>query len=52
MLLRTGGPYREVGEDYFTASSKDRVKDQLLRRLKRMGYEVSVNEPALPSTVA
>jgi transposase len=45
-LLKKGEAYREGGPDYFTAASKDQLKDQLVRRLQRLGYAVTVQEPA------
>ena len=45
-LLKKGEAYREGGPDYFVAAAKDQVKDQLVRRLQRLGYTVTVQEPA------
>lgn len=45
-LLKKGDAYREGGPDYFVAAGKDQLKDQLLRRLQRLGYTVTVQEPA------
>lgn len=45
-LLKSGASYREGGPDYFVAASKDQVKDQLVRRLQRLGYAVTVEAPA------
>lgn len=45
-LLRSGEAYREGGPDYFVAAGKDQLKDQLVRRLQKLGYAVTVAEPA------
>ncbi len=45
-LLKTGAGYREGGPDYFVAAGKEQVKEQLVRRLRKLGYTVTVQEPA------
>jgi transposase len=45
-LLRTGAVYREGGPDYFVAAGKDQLKDQLVRRLRKLGFTVTVEAPA------
>ena len=45
-LLKQGEPYREGGPDYYAAAGKDQLKDQLVRRLQKLGYTVTVAEPA------
>jgi hypothetical protein len=41
-------PYREEGPDYYQVRDKDRVKDKLVQRLRKLGYAVTVTaaEPA------
>jgi transposase len=45
-LLKKGEAYREGGPDYFVAAGKEQLKEQLVRRLQRLGYSVTVQEPA------
>ncbi len=45
-LLSKRRPYQEEGPDYYRTADKDRLKERLVRRLQRMGYEVTVAEPA------
>jgi transposase len=45
-MLRSGEAYREGGPDYFVAARKDQLKDQLVRRLQKLGYAVTVEAPA------
>jgi transposase len=47
-LLSAPRPYREEGADYYRPTDKDRLKEKLVRRLRKLGYavEVSVAEPA------
>ncbi|MGH7964399.1 MAG: hypothetical protein ACRERD_21710 [Candidatus Binatia bacterium] len=45
-LIKKGDVYQAGGPDYFVAAGKDQLKDQLLRRLQRLGYTVTVQEPA------
>ena len=41
-VLRTGVPYQEEGPDYYRAPDRERLKDRLLARLRRLGYRVSI----------
>jgi transposase len=41
-ILRDGTEYREVGGDYFDRLNPDRTRDRLVRRLQRLGLEVSI----------
>ncbi len=41
-VLRTGQPYQEEGPDYYRAPDRERLKEKLLARLRRLGYRVSV----------
>ncbi len=45
-MLKNDEPYRELGENYFDNIRPERTADRLVRRLQRMGYQVSVNKPA------
>ena len=45
-MLSSGESYREGGPDYFVAASKEQVKAQLVRRLQKLGYTVTVEAPA------
>jgi transposase len=46
VLLKKGNAYHEGGPDYYEVTGKDRLKEQLVRRLQKLGYNVSVEEPA------
>lgn len=41
-LLSTGGPYRELGATYLDGLEKRRTTRNLVRRLERLGYEVTI----------
>jgi transposase len=47
-LLREGKTYKELGGDYFDRVDKERLTRTLVRRLERLGHEVSLKpkEPA------
>jgi transposase len=47
-LLSTPRPYQEGGADYYRPTDRDRLKDKLVQRLRRLGYavEVTAAEPA------
>jgi transposase len=47
-LLSAPRPYQEEGADYYRPTDKDRVKDKLVQRLRKLGYavEVTAAEPA------
>jgi transposase len=42
-VLSRRQPYEEQGPDYYRASDQERLKDRLLARLRRMGYQVSIS---------
>src|SRR5262249_4934474 len=44
VLLSRRRPYEEGGPDYYRAPDKERLKERLVRRLKKMGYDVTVSE--------
>jgi len=41
-LLSTGGSYRELGVTYLDDLAKRRTTSHLVRRLERLGYEVTI----------
>ena len=45
-LIRDRKHYTDLGDDFFERHSGERLKTQLVRRLERLGYKVTV-EPAL-----
>jgi hypothetical protein len=47
-LLSAPRPYQEEGADYHRPTDKDRLKDKLVQRLRKLGYavEVTAAEPA------
>jgi transposase len=45
-ILRTGNRYRELGETYLDQIDETRVKGNLVRRLQRLGYDVSLQKRA------
>jgi transposase len=44
-VLSRRQPYQEEGPDYYRAPDKDRLKDRLLARLRKMGYQVTLQSP-------
>ena len=47
-LLSAPRPYREEGADYYRPPEKDRLKDKLVQRLRKLGFAVEVT-PAEPA---
>lgn len=48
-LLRDGAEYREFGGDFFDQLNPVRTRNRLIRRLQRLGLEVSLTpRPDLP----
>ena len=45
-LLSRPRPYREGGPEYYQPTDKDRLKERLVQRLRKLGYTVTVAEPA------
>ncbi len=43
-LLSSSDTYEDLGFDYYETVDKERVKNDLLRRLQRLGYEVTLTE--------
>jgi hypothetical protein len=51
-MLKNRQPYRDLGADYFDRRDADQVKRSLMRRLERLGFQVTVKESAaLPKPV-
>ncbi len=48
-LIHTGKNYEDLGDDYFQRHSTEKVKQQLVRRLERLGYKVSIEPLASPA---
>jgi hypothetical protein len=52
-LIQRNEPYRELGSDYFDRRRPEATAKRLLKRLERLGYDVSRIEPlALLPTAA
>ena len=47
-MLRDGSTYRELGGDYFDRLHPERTRNRLVRRLQRLGLEVSLRPSPLP----
>jgi transposase len=43
-LLKNGEAYQDLGRDYFDNTHEDRVKRQLVKRLEKLGYVVSLDK--------
>ena len=43
-LLKHGQAYKELGHDYFDRTNEDRVKRQLVKRLEKLGYTVTLDK--------
>jgi transposase len=43
-MLKNNEPYRELGENYFDNIRPEKTADRLVRRLQRLGYQVSVHK--------
>ena len=41
-VLTRHEPYCDLGPNYFDEQDRQRVEDRLVRRLKRLGYEVEL----------
>lgn len=44
-LIRDGTTYEDLGTDYFEERARDRVLHQSVKRIERLGYQVSVVTP-------
>jgi hypothetical protein len=45
-MLATGADYHELGEAYLDGMNSKRVATHLIRRLERLGYDVTARAPA------
>ena len=45
-MLRTDEPYRDLGPHHLTAADRARKAQRLARQLKRLSYEVTLQEAA------
>lgn len=43
-LLKHGQAYQDLGRDYFERHDEDRMKGQLIKRLEKLGYTVTLNK--------
>jgi transposase len=44
-MLKHNEPYRELGENYFDKINPEKTASRLIRRLQKMGYQVSITKP-------
>jgi hypothetical protein len=49
-MLKNRQPYRDLGADYFDRRDADQVRRSLVRRLERLGLQVTIKESAATST--
>jgi transposase len=52
VMLSTGVEYQDLGEAYLDKVDAQRVKANLVRRLERLGFEVTITKCADPETAA
>jgi transposase len=45
-LLANPRDYQDLGPEYFERRSEERLAENLVRRLRQMGFEVVVSKPA------
>jgi transposase len=43
-LLKHGQAYQDLGRDYFERADEDRIKRNLVKRLERLGYAVTLDK--------
>jgi hypothetical protein len=46
ILLCTGKKYTDLGEDYFDRLNRDRLTQRLVKRLEKLGHQVSLQPAA------
>jgi len=51
-ILSRQEPYRELGGNYFDERKRESVTNRLLRRLERLGYEVTLDTKPAPASAA
>ena len=49
-MMKTGEEYQEKGEEFFLRKDRGKVERQLVRRLERLGYQVTAPPPAARTT--
>jgi hypothetical protein len=47
-ILTKGGPYNELGEAYLDQKDQSRTADNLVRRLERLGFKVTIETQPQP----
>jgi hypothetical protein len=52
VMLSTGVEYKDLGEAYLDTIDAQRVKNNLIRRLERLGYDVTIVPHPDPETKA
>ncbi len=45
-MMKTGEEYQEKGEEFFLRKDHGKIERQLVRRLERLGYQVTAPPPA------
>jgi transposase len=43
-LLKHGQAYQDLGRDYFERADQERIKRHMIKRLEKLGYEVTLNK--------
>jgi len=51
-MLKHNEPYRELGENYFDKINPEKTATRLIRRLQKMGYQVSITKSAAETPCA
>jgi transposase len=46
-MLKNHQPYRDLGADYFDRRNGEQIKRSLIRRLERLGLQVTVQDPTI-----
>jgi transposase len=49
-MLKQGIPYRDLGADYFNHRDKERIKNNMVRRLKDLGFSVTLEALSHPTS--
>ncbi len=49
-VITTGQPYQELGPAYHDARDRSQIVQRAIRRLERLGYRVTVQQPPEPGT--
>lgn len=50
-MLKTGEAYRELGEAHFDEIDRERAKNRLVERIKKLGYSVDVTGTSTPTPI-